>query len=60
MLNDGLGVQAEEESGTGDGSDEVIVDLCDFWAALKELRPSLSPDELERYRSIKEQHEAQA
>ena len=60
MLNDCLCVHAQEESGTGDGCDEVIVDLCDFWAALRELRPSLSPDELERYRIIKEQHEAQA
>ncbi len=54
------GVQAEEGSTTAGSGEEVIVDLCDFWAALRELRPSLSPDELERYRVIKEQHEAQA
>ncbi len=54
------GVQAEEGSTTAGGSEEVTVDQCDFWAALRELRPSLSPDELERYRVIKEQHEAQA
>ncbi|CAL5226879.1 g9752 [Coccomyxa viridis] len=52
--------EAEEGSTTAGGSEEVTVDQCDFWAALRELRPSLSPDELERYRVIKEQHEAQA
>ena len=53
-------MQAEEGNTATDSSEEVIVDLCDFWAALRELRPSLSPDELERYRVIKEEHEAQA
>lgn len=52
-------MQAEEGSTTASPSEDVTVDLCDFWAALRELRPSLSPDELERYRVIKEQHEAQ-
>ena len=53
-------MQAEEGGTQAGGNEEVTVDLCDFWAALRELRPSLSPDELERYRAIKEQHEAQA
>ena len=51
-------LQAEEGGGTASEGDEVIVDLCDFWAALRELRPSLSLDELQRYKALKQQHEA--
>lgn len=38
--------------------DEVEVDQCDFWTALRELRPSLSFDELARYQNIRKQYEA--
>jgi len=51
-------VQADETGRKADDGEEVVVDLCDFWAALRELRPSLSMDELARYKAIKEQHEA--
>lgn len=53
-------MQGEEGGGAAQDSDEVTVDLCDFWAALRELRPSLSMEELARYKTIKEQHEAQS
>lgn len=51
-------LQAEEGGGTASKGDEVIVDMCDFWAALRELQPSLSLDELQRYKALKEQHES--
>ena len=51
-------MQADETGRKADDAEEVVVDLCDFWAALRELRPSLSMDELARYKAIKEQHEA--
>ena len=50
--------QAEGGNEAAQQHDEVIVDLCNFWDALRELRPSLSMEELERYRAIKDQHEA--
>ncbi|CAK0786225.1 hypothetical protein CVIRNUC_009438 [Coccomyxa viridis] len=53
-----LVAEAEVGNEAARQDDEVVVDLCDFWDALRELRPSLSMEELERYRAIKDQHEA--
>ncbi|BDA49160.1 Peroxisomal biogenesis factor 6 [Coccomyxa sp. Obi] len=52
-------VVEEEEIGSQDQDvDEVEVDQCDFWTALRELRPSLSFEELQRYQVIRKQYEA--
>ena len=53
-----LDVQAEVGTEAAQQHDEVVVDLCDFWDALRELRPSLSMEELERYKAIKDQNDA--
>ncbi len=50
--------QAEERSSQDEDVDEVEVDQCDFWTALRELRPSLSTEELARYQNIRKQYEA--
>ncbi|KAK9918621.1 hypothetical protein WJX75_005422 [Coccomyxa subellipsoidea] len=50
--------QAEETPADDKDVDEVEVDQCDFWTALRELRPSLSFDELARYQNIRKQYEA--
>ena len=42
------------------GDNEVEVDQCDFWTALRELRPSLSLDELARYQQIRMQYETRS
>lgn len=50
--------QAEEIKLQDQDVDEVEVDQCDFWTALRELRPSLSFEELQRYQVIRKQYEA--
>ena len=50
--------QAEECPPQDKDVDEVEVDQCDFWTALRELRPSLSSEELARYQNIRKQYEA--
>lgn len=52
-----LDVQTEVGNEAAQQHDEVIVDLCDFWDALRELRPSLSMEELARYKAVKDQHD---
>ncbi len=53
-----INTQAEEVGSQDQDVDEVEVDQCDFWTALRELRPSLSFEELQRYQVIKKQYEA--
>lgn len=50
--------QAEETAALCKDVNRVEVDQCDFWTALRELRPSLSYEELDRYQQIRKQYEA--
>ena len=45
------GLQAEE----GDAAEAVMVQQEDFMAALGQLVPSLSPQELQRYQTLQQQ-----
>lgn len=47
----------EEEAGDSEEVEEVEVTLGDFWSALRELRPSLSAEELARYAALRRQYE---
>ena len=47
----------EEEAGDGKEIEDVAVSQGDFWSALRELRPSLSLEELERYSALRRQYE---
>ena len=46
-----------EEAGEGKEVEDVEVSQGDFWAALRELRPSLSLEELARYSALRRQYE---
>ena len=48
----------EEEAGAEQAAGEVEVSQGDFWAALRELRPSLSLEELARYSALQRQYES--
>ncbi len=48
----------DESGGQEDEDKEVVVDQCDFWTALRELRPSLSADEMARYQQMQLQFAA--
>ena len=54
------GAQAEQMGGADEEVEDVVVDQCDFWTALQELHPSLSPAELARYDQIRMQYEGRA
>ena len=47
----------EQAEGGADDADEVEVCQADFWEALKGLRPSLSPAELQRYEDLRQKFE---
>ena len=49
-----------EEAGDGKEVEDVEVCQGDFWSALRELRPSLSLKELERYSALRRQYECPA
>jgi len=48
----------EEAAGAEQAEGEVEVSQGDFWAALRELRPSLSLEELARYSALQRQYES--
>lgn len=54
-------VQGREAAHQPDGQEEeqqdVLVEPIDFWDALRELRPSLSREELARYEALRMQYE---
>jgi hypothetical protein len=52
-------VSASDVKGAGsEGDDEdVVVEPADFWDALRELRPSLSREELARYQALRMHYE---
>eukprot|EP00884_Botryococcus_braunii_P001649 jgi/Botrbrau1/11485/Bobra.0360s0012.1 len=43
--------------GGNEGEEDVLVEPADFWDALRELRPSLSREELARYQALRMQYE---